>query len=739
MTFSLLTTKTCRPLVPGPFVRRERLFEKIGTGIRQSARLVLVCAPAGYGKSALLADWAAGESAPVAWLSLDEQDIVPERFLAYLVAAIQRVHPGFGIDLFEQIRTSSANVEEQLLPALVNALDEVPVPVIVTLDDYHTVNHQAIHESLTFLLEHGPPGVTFLIASRVVPPLSLSRLRARRQLVDIRLEDLRFTASEIVQFFNELHGFDLDPTDLDTLEARIEGWPAGLQLAAMALQTGDSERREFIRTFGGSQEYVADYLLEEVLNRQEAAMTAFLMRISVLDRFCAPLCRALTDRADSESILEELVVNNAFVTALDSERHWFRLHHLLADLLKARLQRTGDDLLPELHRKACTWFESNGYFQEAMNHALAGRDFLTVERLVTENWTIMLHQEQFSVTLGWLSTLPRMATQPNLMPEVVQSTLDWLATLPAGKLESHAALEKAYTWALFLGGRLEDAELHLRGCEQTLEEMLRAGSLSESDREYGEVRAETGVLRVLLLYARGELEAALEQAEAIEPLVRHGSILVRGNLQVILGHVSRDLARPGQAIKAYREAIRLVWQSGNTIGTLSAYAGLIGVYRRQARFPLAERTFEEAERLMRENQIDRIPATGVLYLERAALLFELGKRAEAIPVLDLATEVARHSGSPGFRQECDALRSRLTAPSAADGASVDQSALIDPLTDRELEVLALLSEGWSNRDVADKLFVSLSTVKKHNSSILAKLDATSRTQAVARARQVGLL
>jgi LuxR family transcriptional regulator, maltose regulon positive regulatory protein len=735
MILPVLATKTYRPHIHGPLVTRERLFEKMSLGTETCVRLILVCAPAGFGKSTLVATWAETQAAPMAWLSLDEQDAIPERFFTYLIAAIQRVHPDFGADLFEQIRTGIANGHETLLSALINAFGEIPTPLLVTLDDYHVINNPIIHESLTYLLEHAPSGMTFLIATRVVPPLSLPRLRARRQLVDIRLQDLRFTTSEIIRFFNDLYALGLDLQEISTLEERTEGWAAGLQLAVLALPAESANRREFIQQFSGSQEYIADYLLEEVLNRQPTALTTFLLRTSILDRFCAPLCQALTDERESEAILQDLFSRNAFLIPLDSERRWFRYHHLLADLLYASLQRTYAPLLPELHHRACAWFESNGYTQEALTHALAGRDFRTVERLVNENWTAMLHQGNITVTLRWLSALSRMATQPNLMPEIVQSTLDWLATLPAKSFSGYPALHNTYAWALFLSGRLDKVNAHLQRSEQALAHMLSVGHLRETDIDYREISAEAKVLTVFLLYARSELDAALEQAHQALQFVQHASNLLKGSLQVILGHIYRGLNQSEQAVKAYRESIPLVWQSGNTIGTMSAYAGLISLYRSQSHFPLAEQTFQEALQLMDENQIHHIPAAGILYLERAALLFAQNMPAEASLALDLAVEVAQHSGLWDFREQCDALRAQLTPTPAP----IDQSALIEPLTARELEVLALLAGGFSNNDIASKLVISLATVKKHASSILSKLDAANRTQAVARARKIGLL
>lgn len=735
MAFPILTTKFYIPHAPGPLVERERLLEKISAGIENSARLIFVCAPAGFGKSTLVSAWAEAQTAPVAWLSLDERDDIPERFLTYLIAAIQRVHPGFADDLFEQIQHNLTGEVESLLLPLANAFCEIPLPLLITLDDYQVITNPAIHNSLTFLIEHVPQGVTFLLATRVMPPLALARWRAQRQLLDIRLQDLRFHTSEIAQLFNELYALGLADSEISALETRTEGWAAGLQLAVLALQAEIDNRQGFIQRFSGSHEYIMDYLVEEVLNRQPVALTTFLLRTSILDRFCAPLCQALTGEAESEAILQDLFERNVFLIPLDSERHWFRYHHLFADLLHARLKRTQPTTIPELHAKASAWFEANGYIQEAMNHALAGRDFLTVERIVRDNWISMLHQGSISVTLRWLTALPRMASQPNLMPDVVQSTLDWFATLPQKPFETYPSLSNAYAWTLFLNKQLDEAEVHLQRSEQALERMLLDGRLKQNDEEYREVNAGAKVLSVYLLYARNELDAALQLANKAWPDVQGASNLLKGNLQLILGHVYQGLNQPEKAIKAYRSGIPLVWQGSNTIGTLSAYACLISVYCAQSEFSLAEQTFQEALHLMKDNHINRIPAAGILYLERANMLMAQNQPGEALSALDTAVEVAHHSGLWDFRNRCDALRDRLTATSG----KVDQSALIEPLTARELEVLQLLADGCSNQDIADKLVISLATAKKHTSSILAKLDAANRTQAIARARQIGLL
>ena len=735
MGVAVLATKTYLPHAHVPLVARERLFEKMSLGVEEAARLILVCAPAGFGKSTLVSAWAGTQTAPAAWLSLDEQDAIPERFFAYVIAAIQRVHPGFAGDLLDRIHRGEARGIHALLPELVNALGDVPLPLLVILDDYHAIDEPAIHDGLAFLVDRAPPGVTFLLVTRVVPPLSLPRLRARRELVDIRLEDLRFTADETVRFFNELHALGLDPQDVATLEARTEGWAAGLQLVALALPDDAARRREFIGQFGGSQEYIADYLLEEVLSREPAALTDFLLRISILERFCAPLCQALTGEPDAEAMLRSLWVRNAFLIPLDADRRWFRLHHLFADLLRTRLERDQAPLVAELHLRACAWFEANGYVQDAMSHAIAGRSFLTVQRLVHENWTDMLHRGHIADRLRWLNALPRMATQPNLMPDVVQATLDWLTTVPAQTFEAYPALHTAYAWALFLSGRLDEAEDRASRVGRVLAGGPSMGLPTGTEGGPGEVRADGDALRVFLLHARGEPEAVVELAQHAGSRAQPASPLHEGGLRVILGDAYRKLDRPELAVQAYREGLNLAWRSGNVIGALSAYAGLIGAYRSQSNLAQAERAVQEALQLMDEHHIQRVPAAGVVHLERADLHLEQNRIAEASAALDLAAEVAVHSRLPGFHERCGALRARL-ATARAPG---DPATLMEPLTARELEVLALVADGCSNQEIAEQLAISLPTVKKHVSNILAKTFASSRTKAIVRAREAGIL
>lgn len=735
MGVAVLATKTYLPHAHAPLVARERLFAKMSRAIEDAARLILVCAPAGFGKSTVVASWAGTQEVPVAWLSLDEQDAVPERFVTYLIAAIQRVRPGFAADLLERIHSGEASGLHALLPELINALGDDDAPLLVILDDYHVIDEPAIHAGVDFLVDRAPPGVTLLIATRVVPPLSLPRLRARRELVDVRLQDLRFTTEEIDELLNDLHALGLHPHEITALEARTEGWAAGLQLAAMALPDGDAQRREFIGRFSGSQEYIADYLLEEVFSRVPAALTAFLLRISILDRFCAPLCQALTDEPDSEGMLHDLLARNAFLIPLDAERQWFRLHRLFADLLRASLQRDQAPLVPELHLRASAWFEAHGYVQDALGHALAGRHFLTAQRLVEENWTSMLHQGHITVTLRWLDTLPRMATQPNLMPSVVRSTLAWLSSIPATVVEGYPALHRTRAWALFLSGRLDEVEAHLQRAEQALAQAPAANRSTSAEVELREARGDIEVLRVFLLHARGEHDAAREWAHLARSRIQGANPVSRGGLHVVLGHAYQASRQPELAASAFREGMALLWQSGNTIGMLSAYAGLIGLVRDQGNLPLAERTAREALQFMDEHQIQRIAAAGVVYLEWAAVLLDQDRPSEAASALDLAAEVGVDSGLRGFHERCATLRTRV----AAAPTRGEHLALVEPLTPRELQVLALVAEGRSNQEIAEQLGISLPTVKKHVSNILAKTYAPNRTTAIARAREVGLL
>ncbi|MDQ5853407.1 MAG: LuxR family transcriptional regulator, partial [Chloroflexota bacterium] len=408
----ILATKLHIPPLRPNVVRRSRLIERQNAGLHR--KLTLISAPAGFGKTTLVGEWVAGCGRPAAWLSLDEGDSDPTRFLTYLVAALQTIAPTLGTGLLGALQSAQPPPVESLLTALLNELSTLPDHVVLVLDDYHVINAKPVDDALTFLLGHLPPQLHLVIATREDPQLPLARLRARDQVTELRAADLRFTPSEAAGFLTEVMGLDLAAEDIAALERRTEGWIAGLQLAALSLQ-GHHDATRFIQLFTGSDHFVLDYLVEEVLQKQSENIQTFLLRTSILDHLCGPLCDAVLrdPTASGQEILESIERANLFLVPLDNERRWYRYHHLFADLLRQRLHQrsassTGDAVgdVTELHRRASVWFEAHGLELEAFHHAAAAHDIVRAERLI-EGAGVPLHFRGGGAPVRtWLEALP---------------------------------------------------------------------------------------------------------------------------------------------------------------------------------------------------------------------------------------------------------------------------------------------------------------------------------------------
>jgi LuxR family maltose regulon positive regulatory protein len=345
MTAVLLTTKLYVPPVRPELVARSRLVQRLQAGLR-SHRLTLISAPAGFGKTTLVTEWLQGLDCPVAWLSLDEGDNDPVRFFTYLVAALQGMEGSVGSTVQSLVQAAEPPPLESLVTALINDVAARPTPFVLVLDDYHLIGGLAVHEAVGFMLEHQPPQRHLVIATREDPPLPLPRLRARGQMTELRASDLRFTAAEAAAFLRQTMGLNLTPGEVAALGAKTEGWIAGLQLAALALQTslsspGQADCAAFVRRFAGDDRHVMDYLVDEVLARQSRAVQRFLLRTSIQERLTGPLCDAVVgeDKSASQGMLERLEWANLFVIPLDNRREWYRYHHLFADLLRYRLRQ----------------------------------------------------------------------------------------------------------------------------------------------------------------------------------------------------------------------------------------------------------------------------------------------------------------------------------------------------------------------------------------------------------------
>src|SRR5215212_9813783 len=388
MSTPLLATKLYIPPPRPNVVLRPRLSERMKGNL--SRKLTLISAPAGFGKTTLISTWIAACEQKVAWLSLDEGDSEPARFLTYFITALQSPQPP---------------PAESILTALLNDITSIPDHFVLVLDDYHRIDAQPIDQALTFLLDYLPPQMHLVITTRADPQLPLARLRVRDQMTELRAADLRFTPAEAAAFLKEVMGLSLPASDITALEARTEGWIAGLQLAALSMR-GRNDIGQFVRAFAGDNRYIVDYLVDEVLQRQPEQVRSFLLQTAILDRLSGPLCDAVTDRERGQAQLEALERGNFFVVPLDDRRQWYRYHHLFAEVLQAQLRADQPELIATLHRRASTWYEQHGSAADAIRHALAPEDFARAADLVELAVPAMRRSRQETTVLGWLRALP---------------------------------------------------------------------------------------------------------------------------------------------------------------------------------------------------------------------------------------------------------------------------------------------------------------------------------------------
>jgi LuxR family maltose regulon positive regulatory protein len=404
MTQQILSTKLYFPSTQPIWVKRNRLIDKLNNCF--NARLTVVSAPAGFGKTTLLSEWIEQSEYPVGWVSLDQGDNDPKRFHAYIIAALQQIQPGFGSNTETIIKSPQQVPPENIVTALINEIGESLKKSVLILDDYHLIDSPLIHQSLSFFIEHLPDNLHLIIAGRHDPPIPLSKLRTRKQLYEIREADLRFTTDETVNFFNVTMDLDLTKDEVDTLEERTEGWIASLQLAGIAMQ-GRNNIHDFIKSFKGSHSYIVDYLTEEVINHLDLNLQEFLLYTSILTRFNSSLCDAVIAGLGSQDIIDYLNKAKLFIVPLDENRKWFRYHHLFSDLLRYRLEQLFPDIIPNLHKRASKWFKENNFTEDAINHSLAAGDKEGAADLIEASSISALVNAELTTLRNWAQKIPQ--------------------------------------------------------------------------------------------------------------------------------------------------------------------------------------------------------------------------------------------------------------------------------------------------------------------------------------------
>jgi len=713
----LLQTKLYIPPVRPELVSRPRLIERLNAGLHH--KLTLVSAPAGFGKTTLLSEWIhsgvssraygvgeehepAGEVSPTlysllptprfAWLSLDEGDNDPAIFLAYVVAALQTIEADVGKGALSALQSPQPPPTEAILTGLINEIAAVPDRIVLVLDDYHLIEAQPIHDALTFLLRHLPPQMHLVISTREDPPLPLARLRARGQLTEVRVTDLRFTPSEAAEFLNTRVGLDLSAEDIAALETRTEGWIAGLQLAAISMQ-GHKDATNFIRSFTGSHHFVLDYLVEEVLQQQSESVQTFLLRTSILDRLCGPLCDAvcsagtassskgtavLRPSASGQETLEYLQHANLFIIPLDNERRWYRYHHLFADLLRQRLHQstassTGDEGwgVAEYHIRASEWYEENGLEIEAFHHATAASDVERATRLMEGDW------------------------MPLPFRGAVVPVLKWLKSLPTTVLDARPLLWVTYASTLLGAGQRTGVEQKLQAAETALQGV-------ELDGKTQDLVGRIAAIRATLAVGQHQVEAIIAQSRRALEYLHPDNLAFRTSTTWKLGYAYHLQGDRAAASRAYTEAMSIGQASGNILFTVSAMLGLGSLQEAENQLYLAAETYRRALHLFGDQPLPTLACEAHLGLAR--IFYEWNDLDAAQQHRQQSIQLVRQTENNDTFAACEVLLARLklaegdVAGAAAVLAQADQFVRQHNLVNRMPEVaaalvLALLRQG----------------------------------------------
>ena len=596
-TDHLLSTKIQVPPLPPRTIHRARLLDAMDRDLQPNLRLTLISAPAGYGKTTLLSTWIQDRGFPAAWLSIDESDNDPIRFLSYMLAALQKANPDLDLPSTTEGQYSEAEVQERILIPLINQMGESPRQTTLVLDDYHWIHSQTVHDRLAYLLDNLPPQAHLMIATRADPPLPIAHMRGRGQVNELRMEDLRFQVEEARSFLETFADLDLSLDDVHTLTHRTEGWVSGLQMAAASLR-GLEDKTAFIQDFSGSHHYIMDYLVDEVLRRQTPPIQAFLLNTSILNRLCGPLCDALIEvtgqaPAPSQGVLQDLARANLFIVPLDARREWYRYHRLFADLLQARLQSKNPERIASLHRRASQWLEDHGLTDEAVQHALLTHDH------------------------GFAADMVERACQEKFMRSETMTFLRWVQRLPEEKIRTRPKLAIYRAWALlFHGAPLSTIEAQL-----------------DESREVSGPPGSSLSLQAFITLAQGQMELGLDLAmEALQALpeseifLRDFTTFLTIGTRIALGDVeggSRSLEHHSKASQ----------RSGNRMATALILGELAEMRLRQLRLQESEKLYRQALSMATDDDGQLLPIAGGALLGLGNLALERYDLASAEKLL----------------------------------------------------------------------------------------------------------
>jgi LuxR family transcriptional regulator, maltose regulon positive regulatory protein len=733
----LLSTKLNPPVV-GELVQRTRLVEALA---ESTQRLKLVRAPAGWGKSTLVAAWSAAENRPFAWLALDTADSDAHRFWTYVIESIRSLDGSVGEVSAGLLNAPGTGIEEHVIPALVNEIADLREPAVLAIDDYQAIDNPEIHAQLSRFVEHLPSTFQVSLTSRAEPPLPLARWRARGELLEVDAAELRFAPDEAEHLLNEILDLDLESSQVASLCERTEGWAAGLYLAALSLR-GAPDRALFVERFAGDDRNVVDYLAGEVLGAQPPHVRDALGRTSILDRFCAPLVEAVCEVDDGAAFLREVERANLFLLPLDSKRQWYRYHHLFQHILQLELFTEEHGLVPELHRRAATWHLEAGLIPEAIEHTLAAGDLAEAIELIAQHWA------------------------PTLLERAGDSAIDsWLEALGDEAVAQDFRLCFARCFVDLSYGRMDTVARWLEVADKA---PLRGPSYEGLTSKAGGLAC----VRAAHYWESGDVGRSLPAARAV--LEEEGEDSPwRAIGAAVIGLASAALGDWTEGSRWTREYSRLGAKFGQHLNQSSGAGSAAAFEAELGNWAEAEALARNSLEISSRYGMDEHWMTSEAHLALGLLLAHKGDLEQAEPELERSAEVARRGAGPvstahallhlarvrvalgdsgGAREALDEAERRVAA--APDpgilperlakvrsrlGAPARTAAPGEELSERELDVLRLLASPLSQREIGDRLYVSLNTVKSHTRSIFRKLDASGRPEAVARARELGLL
>jgi LuxR family maltose regulon positive regulatory protein len=620
MSENLLRTKLFIPPRRQNLVERARLFQKLDSSLAPTNNLIMVTAPAGFGKTTLVSEWARSTRLPLGWLSLDEADNDPVRFLRYLVAALQSVDERIGQSIQAALHGFQPPAATVMLTEIINDLLLLEGSYLIVLDDYHQISNAKVHESINFLVDHLPPAAHLVIATRADPPLQLARRRGQGSICEVRAADLRFTSEEVAIFVNQVMDLNLTAEDIAALESRTEGWVASLQMAALSLQDAN-DRHAFVAAFSGDNRYIADYLLEEVLQSQPVEFQQFLLQTSVLDRLCASLCDAVTGRQDSQSILNLLERNNLFIVPLDNRRAWFRYHNLFAGLLRKRLvQLEGDEVICALQERAIEWYAGQRDWLDAINYAFACSDYEKAVGLI----------ERGNQDLYWNGEL--------------NALVRWAEMLPAGYFQGNNRLALSLGWAAHATGRPDICRRMVQVVEENCG--LRVSdyaALGEAKNELDDLTrsalveaavmgARVDIDRLQVKHVRQLAEMILPDLDASRdkyPYVHNAPYALRGPLWYILGLANKLRGEVRHAENALQSALDEA-RIQNNIFIISLAMGQLGeIQALQCRLAQARQTYEQALQIAAQPNMPQSAFFGISRIGLGAIAYEQNRLEEA--------------------------------------------------------------------------------------------------------------